>query len=71
MNFILDQPGKYAFNVGRGVGISVLNIINAFEKANNIKIKYKIGPRRKGDIEQIWSDCSLINKKLNWFINLI
>ena len=41
-------------------------MINAFEKVNNVKIKKKILPRRKGDIEKIWSKNHLVKKELNW-----
>ena len=66
MNFILQNPGKHIFNVGTGNGISVLEAIQAFEKANQLKINYSIGSRRKGDIEKIYADGTLIKKKLSW-----
>lgn len=53
-------------NIGTGNGSSVLEIINEFEKVNDIKIKYKIGPRREGDVTEIFADNSLIVKKLGW-----
>jgi UDP-glucose 4-epimerase len=59
--------GSYdVFNLGTGEGNSVLELINAFEKANNIKLNYEIGPRRAGDIEQIYGDVSKALKILNW-----
>ena len=66
MNFILANIGRYAFNVGTGVGLSVMDIIHAFEKANNINISYSIGPRRKGDIDQIYANSNLIKDQLRW-----
>ena len=66
MNFILNNPGKHVFNVGTGIGISVLEAIRAFEKANQLKINYSIGTRRKGDIEKIYADGTLIKTKLCW-----
>ncbi len=57
---------KFAFNVGTGKGMSVLDIIKLFEKVNNIKIDYSIGPRRKGDVEIIYADNKKITKLLNW-----
>ena len=66
MNFLIINSGKYAFNVGTGIGVSVLEAINAFEKANNLNINYSIGPRRPGDIEQIYANGSLIKTKLGW-----
>jgi len=54
------------FNLGSGIGSTVLEVVNAFEKANNIKIKYEIKPRRAGDIEQAYADYSLAKTELNW-----
>ena len=66
MNFLINNPGKYAFNVGTGIGVSVLDAIKAFEKTNNLSINYSIGPRRDGDIEQIYANGSLVKAKLGW-----
>jgi UDP-glucose 4-epimerase len=54
------------FNLGTGTGVSVLEAIKSFERVSGIKIKYKIGPRRPGDIEKIWADPSFANKELGW-----
>ncbi len=54
------------FNVGTGNGNTVLEVVSAFEKVNNIKLKYKIGSRRAGDIEQIWADTTKVNIVLGW-----
>lgn len=54
------------FNLGTGKGISVLEMIHSFEKANNLKIPYKIVGRRSGDIEQVWADTKYANNTLNW-----
>jgi UDP-glucose 4-epimerase len=66
MNFVLNNPGKHAFNVGTGIGVSVLDVIKAFEVSNNLSVNYTIGPRRDGDIEQIYANNSLIKEKLGW-----
>ena len=66
MNFLIKNPGKHAFNVGTGIGISVLDAVKAFEKTNNLKINYSIGPRRNGDIEQIYANGNLVKTKLGW-----
>lgn len=58
------------FNIGTGNGISVLQIIEAFEKSNNIKLNYRIGERRPGDAQAIYADVSLANKELGWKANL-
>ncbi|MCL7753673.1 UDP-glucose 4-epimerase GalE [Polaribacter sp. Z022] len=54
------------FNVGTGKGSSVLEIINAFEKVNNLKLNYKIVGRREGDITAAFADTTIANKELGW-----
>lgn len=54
------------FNIGTGKGSSVLEVINAFEKTTGVKLDYKIGGRREGDIEQVWGDVSKSRTLLNW-----
>ena len=54
------------FNVGTGTGYSVLDVVNSFEKVNNIKLKYSIKGRRDGDIEEIYSDITKSKKSLKW-----
>lgn len=61
-----ENPGLLIYNLGTGKGTSVLEMVHAFEKANNIKINYKIMPRRSGDIDASYADCSKANKELNW-----
>ena len=66
MDFLIKNPGKHAFNVGTGIGVSVLDAIKAFEKTNNLTINYSIGSRRDGDIEQKYANGSLVKGKLGW-----
>jgi len=54
------------FNLGTGTGYSVLDVINSFEKVNDVKLNYKIVPRRPGDIEKVWADTRFANKELGW-----
>jgi UDP-glucose 4-epimerase len=54
------------FNLGTGKGLSVLEIINTFEKATGVKINYRIVGRREGDIEQVYADTNLANNELGW-----
>jgi UDP-glucose 4-epimerase len=54
------------FNLGTGKGISVLEMIRAFEKANGVKINYIITGRREGDVPKVWADTSLANAELDW-----
>ncbi|KAA9041901.1 UDP-glucose 4-epimerase GalE [Ginsengibacter hankyongi] len=60
------QNNYEVFNIGTGNGISVLQIIEAFEKYNNIKLNYTIGKRRPGDAPEIYADVSRANKVLRW-----
>ncbi len=54
------------FNIGTGRPVSVLELVHAFEKANNLKLNYRFAPRRAGDVTAIWADPSLANRKLGW-----
>lgn len=54
------------FNIGTGKGSSVLDVIHAFEKANNKKLNYKIVDRRAGDITAAYADTTLANNELGW-----
>lgn len=54
------------FNIGTGNGLSVLELIHAFEKATGEKVNYKIVGRRAGDIEKVWADTTLANNELGW-----
>lgn len=57
------------FNIGTGHGNSTLEIITTFEKATGVKLNWKYGARREGDIEKIWGDCTKANKVLGWKAN--
>ena len=54
------------FNIGTGRGLSVLELINAFEKATGVKLNYQIVGRRAGDIEKVWADPKFANEELGW-----
>ncbi|OJW12862.1 UDP-glucose 4-epimerase GalE [Mucilaginibacter sp. 44-25] len=58
--------GYDVFNIGTGTGSSVLEVINAFEQATGVKLNYQIGPKREGDVEQVWGDVTKSAEKLNW-----
>lgn len=66
LDYLLKNNGKHVFNVGTGIGLSVLDVITTFAKSNNMKINYSIGERRSGDIEQIYANTSLVKSKLGW-----
>lgn len=54
------------FNIGTGRGLSVLELIEAFEKASGTKLNYKIVGRRAGDIEKVWANPDYANNELGW-----
>jgi UDP-glucose 4-epimerase len=54
------------FNVGTGKGSTVLQVVQAFEKVAGLALNYQIGPRRPGDVEQIWANCEKANTVLGW-----
>ena len=54
------------FNIGTGTPVSVLELVNSFEKVNNLKLNYKFAPRRAGDVIAIWADPTLANEELGW-----
>ena len=66
LNKARNYKGAIAYNLGTGKGYSVLEIVKAFEKANNIKVKYEIGQRRPGDIAECYADPNKAKEELNW-----
>ena len=69
LKYLLDKKGKGEieyFNLGTGTGYSVLDIINTFERVNDLKLNYQFKDRRKGDIEKIWADPTKIINTLGW-----
>lgn len=62
-----SEHGFYdVVNVGTGNGNSVLEVIRTFEEVSDQSLNYKLGPRRPGDVEQVWADVSKANQVLNW-----
>lgn len=61
-----DTDAVEIFNLGTGRGVSVLELIEGFERSTGVKVPYKIGPRRAGDIEQIWAIPDKANNVLGW-----
>lgn len=66
LDFITKNSGAHVWNLGTGIGYSVLEIVKAFEQASGRSVSYQIVPRRAGDIAECWSDPSLALKELNW-----
>lgn len=54
------------FNLGTGVGLSVLGLIDEFQKATGVEVPHKIVGRREGDIEKVWADPTHANNVLGW-----
>ena len=66
IEYMEKTKGLSIFNLGTGVGYSVLDLIKTSEKVNNVKIPYVIEDRRPGDIAACYADASLAFEKLNW-----
>ena len=61
-----NSNGAIPYNLGTGNGYSVLEIVKAFEKLNNLQVKYEIAPRRPGDIAECFADPNKAKEELNW-----
>lgn len=69
LDYLVAQRNKdrfEIFNLGTGNGVSVLELVAAFERVTGIKLPYKVGPRRPGDLPAIYSDCSKAERVLGW-----
>eukprot|EP00536_Pseudo-nitzschia_multiseries_P008596 jgi/Psemu1/198481/e_gw1.220.17.1 len=60
------KSGTYTFNLGTGNGCSVIDMVKAMSKACGHDIKYKVGPRRPGDIATCYADASLAKNEMGW-----
>ena len=67
---LATNPGLVIYNLGTGKGTSVLDLVKAFEKANNLKIPYVIKERRPGDVDENYADASKAFKEMGWKANL-
>ena len=54
------------FNIGTGKPVSVFELVHGFEEANNLKLNYKVAPRRAGDVTAVWADTTRANEVLGW-----
>jgi UDP-glucose 4-epimerase len=61
-----DTENVEIFNLGTGRGVSVLELIESFERSTGVKVPHRIGPRREGDIEKIWAEPRHANEVLAW-----
>ena len=62
----MGKPGTYVYNLGTGVGYSVLDMVKAFSKAIGRQLPYKFAPRRAGDVVQCYADPSKAQRELGW-----
>jgi UDP-glucose 4-epimerase len=60
------ESAHEVFNIGTGKGSSVMQVIKTFEKVSGKPLNYVVGPRRSGDITQVYASTSLANQKLGW-----
>ena len=61
-----EKPGLVIYNLGTGIGTSVLDLVKAFEKANDLVIKYEIKDRRPGDVDENYADASKAYREMGW-----
>lgn len=66
IEYAAEHKGVEVFNIGTGTPYSVLDIINTFEKVNGVKVNYEIGPRRAGDLPEVWANVDKANDILGW-----
>ena len=66
LNYINNNKGSISINLGTGTGYSVLEMVEAYKKVNNIDVPYKIVDRRDGDIAECFADPTKAKELLNW-----
>ena len=66
IEFVKDNIGVDAYNLGTGIGYSVLDLVNTFERVNNVPVNYKIVDRRPGDIDACYADATYALNKFGW-----
>jgi UDP-glucose 4-epimerase len=54
------------FNLGTGIGYSVMDVIKSFERTTKVKLAYRFMERRPGDVEEVWADTEFANRELGW-----
>ncbi|MBK4714515.1 MULTISPECIES: UDP-glucose 4-epimerase GalE [Tenebrionibacter/Tenebrionicola group] len=66
MQQLAGKPGVHIYNLGAGIGSSVLDVVNAFSRACGKPVNYHFAPRRAGDLPAYWADAAKADKELNW-----
>lgn len=62
----VNHAGVYTYNLGTGIGYSVLDVVKNFEEVNGVKVKYQILPRRAGDIASCYANAEKAKNELGW-----
>lgn len=68
MQMLAGKPGVHIYNLGAGVGHSVLDVVNAFSRASGKPVNYHFAPRRDGDLPAYWADASKADRDLHWHV---
>jgi len=68
MGYLRKTGGNFfeAFNLGTGIGVSVLELVNHFMSVSGVALNYRVGPRRPGDVEKTFADPTKANKVMGW-----
>ncbi|WP_221800678.1 UDP-glucose 4-epimerase GalE [Oceanobacter mangrovi] len=69
LSWLDANKGFKAVNLGTGNGMSVLQMVESFERVNGVKVPYSIKPRRDGDLPAFWADASLAKELFDWQAN--
>ncbi len=64
--YAMEHEGLATFNLGTGVGYSVLEMVKAFERVNELKLSYQFAPRRPGDVSECYADAKKAKEILGW-----
>ena len=66
LEFLDRNPGFHVFNLGTGQGVSVLELIETFQKVNGVKVPYRFAPRRPGDVAECYASVEKAKNVLDW-----
>ena len=66
VDYLRDRPGFHVFNLGTGHPLSVLELVDAFQRASGRKIPWVMDPRRPGDVAECWADPDRARRELGW-----
>lgn len=66
LDYLQRQSGCDVFNIGQGIGNSVMDAVKTFVRVTGVQLNYQVGPRREGDVEQVWADATKSESLLQW-----